>query len=107
MVYTKTELYRTNTKSQGLVPAYFALIIRYCCACRKTSININKYMQKAVEPENDAGFPKHNYSQLNCSSYSYPSKPRLQCFFRLHIYDISKWLNTTATARVKARARIN
>ena len=32
-------------------------------------------MQKAVEPENDAGFPKHNYSQLNCSCYSYPSKP--------------------------------
>ena len=30
-------------------------------------------MQKAVEPENDAGFPKHNYSQLNCSCYSYPS----------------------------------
>ena len=24
---TKTELYRTNTKSQGLAPAYFALII--------------------------------------------------------------------------------
>ena len=58
-------------------------------------------MQKAVEPENDAGFPKHNYSR---SCYSYPSKPRLQCFFRLHIYDISKWLHTTATARVKARA---
>ena len=37
-------------------------------------------MQKAVDPENDAGFPKHNYSQLNCSCYSYPSKPRLQCF---------------------------
>ena len=39
-------------------------------------------MQKAVEPENDAGFPKHNYSQLNCSCYSYPSKPiyRLQYF---------------------------
>ena len=36
---------------------------------------INKYMQKAGEPENDAGFLKHN-SQLNCS-YSYPSKPRL------------------------------
>ena len=32
-------------------------------------------MQKAGEPENDAGFLKHN-SQLNCS-YSYPSKPRL------------------------------
>ena len=62
-------------------------------------------MQKAVEPENDAGFPKHNYSQLNCNCYSYPSKPRLQCFLRLHFYGISKWLHTTATARVKARAR--
>ena len=62
-------------------------------------------MQKTVEPENDAGFPKHNYySQLNCSCYSYPSKPRVK-FFRLHIYGISKWLHTTATARVKARAR--
>ena len=31
----------------------------------KTSIStINKYMQKAKEPENDAGFLKHNYSQL-------------------------------------------
>ena len=62
-------------------------------------------MQKAGEPENDAGFPKHtcNYSQLNYSCYSYPSKPRLQCFLRLHIYGISKWLHTTATARVKAR----
>ena len=47
-------------------------------ACSKTSISINKYMQKAGEPENDAGFPKHilTYSQLN-SSYSYPSKPKL------------------------------
>ena len=61
-------------------------------------------MQKAGEPENDAGFPKHNYSQLNCSCYSYPSKPRLQCFLRLHIYGISKWLHTKATARVKARS---
>ena len=32
-------------------------------------------MQKAGEPEIDAGFPKHNYSQLNCSCYSYTSKP--------------------------------
>ena len=61
-------------------------------------------MQKAVEPEIDAGFPKHNYSQLNCSCYSYPSNPRLQCLFRLDIYGISKWLHTTATACVKARA---
>ena len=36
-------------------------------------ISIN--MQKAGEPENDVGFPKHNYIQLNCSCYSYPSKP--------------------------------
>ena len=44
----------------------------------KTSISINKYMPKAGEPENDAGFLKHKiiYSQLNCSC-SYPSKPRL------------------------------
>ena len=108
MVYTKTELYRTNTKGHGLVPAYFALIISiFVHVYSKTSISINKYMQKPEEPENDAKFPKHNYSQLNCSCYSYPSKPRLQCFFRMHIYDISKWLHTTATARVKARARIN
>ena len=77
MVYTKTELYRTNTKSQGLVPAYFALIISIVVHVVK---HHNKYMQKAVEPENDAGFPKHNYSQLNCSCYSYPSRLRLQCF---------------------------
>ena len=47
-------------------------------------------MQKAGEPENDAGF----LNQLNCSCYSYPFKPRLQWlkFFRLHSYGISKWL---------------
>ena len=28
----------------------------YCCACSKTSISINKYIQKAEELENDAGF---------------------------------------------------
>ena len=58
----------------------------------KTSISINKYMQKAGEPKCDAGFLKH-YSQLNCSCYSYPSSsmPRLQWlqFFRVHIYGIS------------------
>ena len=36
-------------------------------------------MQKAVEHENDAGFPKHNYSQLNCSCYSYPLTVFLGC----------------------------
>ena len=62
-------------------------------------------MQKAVEPENDAEFPKHNYSQLNCSCYSYPLSLDYSVF-RLHIYGISKWLHTTATARVKARAHM-
>ena len=88
-----------------ILSMYFQVVLyAHDCSCSKTSIGINKYMQNAVEPENDAGFPKHNYSQLNCC-YSYPSKPRLQCFFRLHIYGISKWVHTTATARVKARAR--
>ena len=50
MVYTKPEFYRTNTKSGP--------------SCSKTSISINKYMQKAGESENDAGFLKHVYSQL-------------------------------------------
>ena len=31
----------------------------YCCACSKASISINKYIQKAVEPEDDAGFLKY------------------------------------------------
>ena len=50
-------------------------------------------MQKAGEPENDAGFLKHIYSQLNCSCYSYP-------FIRLHIYGISKWLLTHKLVRI-------
>ena len=59
----KTELYRNNTKSQGLVPAYFALIIIIVVHVRsKTSISINKYIQKAGEPEDDAGFLKHTAS---------------------------------------------
>ena len=50
-------VYRTNTKSQGLVPAHFALIIIIVVhVYSKTSISTNKYMQKAGEPENDAGF---------------------------------------------------
>ena len=58
VVYTKTELYRTNTKSQGLVPAYFALIISIVVhVVKHLSLLINKYMQKAGEPENDAEFP--------------------------------------------------
>ena len=57
---TKTEFYRTNTKSQGLVPAHFALlIIIVVLEYSKKSISINKYMQNVGEPENDAGFLKH------------------------------------------------
>ena len=50
---TKTELYRTNTKSQGLVPAYFALIIIIVVhVVKHQSVLINT----CGEPENDAGF---------------------------------------------------
>ena len=58
---TKTELYRTNAKSQGLVPAHFALIIiiDVHVYSKNQLVYINKYMQKAGEPENDAGFLKH------------------------------------------------
>ena len=38
------------------VRALFQHILHCCCACSKTSISINKYMQKAGEPGNDAGF---------------------------------------------------
>ena len=40
------------------VRALFHIVNYYCCACSKTSISINKYMQKAGEPENNAGFLK-------------------------------------------------
>ena len=53
MVYTKTELYRTNTKSQGLVPAHFALIIIIVVhVVKHQSVLINTYMQKAGEHDN-------------------------------------------------------
>ena len=48
------------TPSQGLVPAHFALIIIIVVhVVKHQSISIIKYMQKAGEPKNDAGFPKH------------------------------------------------
>ena len=46
----------------------------YCCACSKTSISINKYMQKAGEPEkseNDAGFLKVIIIAAESSGYSF------------------------------------
>ena len=52
---TKTELYRINTKSHGLVPAYFALIIIIVVHVVKHQ----SVLKKAGEPENDAGFLKH------------------------------------------------
>ena len=42
-----------NAKSQGLVPAHFALIIIIVVYVVKSSISNNKYMQKAGELEND------------------------------------------------------
>ena len=50
MVYTKTELYRTNTKSQGLVPAYFALILRIIVVhvVKHQSVLINTYTGKTT-----------------------------------------------------------
>ena len=38
---------------------YILFIIIVVHVYSKTSISINKYMQKAGEPENDAGFLKH------------------------------------------------
>ena len=60
MVYTKTELYRTNTKSQGLVPAYFALIISIVVhVVKHQSVLINTCRrQESLVPENDARFLK-------------------------------------------------
>ena len=49
---TKTEFYRSNTKSRDLVPAHFTLVIIIV-------VHVVKHMQKAGEPENDAGFHKH------------------------------------------------
>ena len=66
---TKNVLYRTNAKSQGLVSAHFALIIIIVMRVHsKTSISINKYMQKAGEPENDAGFLKVIIAALHVAS---------------------------------------
>ena len=53
---TKTELYRTNAKVSF---SNFALIIIIVVhVIKHQSVIINKYMQKAGKPENDAGFLK-------------------------------------------------
>ena len=57
---TKTELYQTNAKTHSFVPAYFALIIIIVVHVVKHQlVFINTYIQKAGEPEDDAGFLKH------------------------------------------------
>ena len=89
-------------QKSGPCSSTFCIDNYYCCACSKTSININKYVQKAGEPENYAGFLKHN-SQLNCS-YSYPSKPRVVVtVFRVHIYGLSKWFNNLEPMKLEGR----
>ena len=67
VVYAKTDLCRAGAEGQGLVPAYFALMISIVVHVVKP-IGVDGYVQ-------------------------------------LHIYGISKWLHTTATAHVRARAR--
>ena len=61
-----------------LLLCFFSIIYILGLVCYKHTIHVVKhksvlifYMQKAREPENDAGFLKHNYSHLNCSCYSY------------------------------------
>ena len=54
----KTELYQTNA---NVCSSTFCIDNYYCCACIiivKHQSVINKYMQKAGEPENDAVFLK-------------------------------------------------
>ena len=84
--YQSVHLIHATFQSNCAEGLHFSAFHYYCCACNKTSISINKYMQKAREPENDAGFPKH---KLNCS-YSFPSKPRLQW---LHFLDCTSMLS--------------
>ena len=48
----------TTFQSNCAEDLHFSALHYYCCACSKTSISINKYMHKAGEPENDAGFLK-------------------------------------------------
>ena len=70
-------------------------------------------MQKAREPENDAGFPKHNYSQLNCSCYSYPLSLYNYIDYRVFLgctstmYVISKCLLTQLTSTLTAIAHVS
>ena len=52
----KPSYIKPTSKSQGLVPAHFTLIIIIVVHVVKHQSVINKYMQKAGEPENDAGF---------------------------------------------------
>ena len=56
---TKIEFYRTNTKSQGLVPAHFALLIIIVVHVVTTSISINKYNERAESSLIDYSY---NYS---------------------------------------------
>ena len=73
----KTELYQTNAKSQSHVLAHFTLINIIIEHVVKHQSVISKYMQKAEEPENDAGLmkviitPQHVYMHSE-GYYSYP-----------------------------------
>ena len=49
----------TTFQSNCAEGLHFSAFHYYCCACSKKSISIFKYIQKAGEPDNDAGFLKH------------------------------------------------
>ena len=98
---TKIEFYRTNTKSHGLVPAQFALIIIIVVHVVKhhdQSVLINT-CRRQERLRMMLGSSSMYIRQLNCSySYIYPSNPRLVVtVFRLHIYGLSKWSLTQLT----------
>ena len=59
MVQKLSRVVSNQHQKSGPCSSIFCIDNYYCCACSKTSISINKYMQKAGEPENDAGFPKY------------------------------------------------
>ena len=63
-------------------------------------------MQKAGEPENDAGFLKHIASEIAVIPTPLSLYYWLQ-FFKLHIYCLSKWFLTKLTHAHTATAHVS
>ena len=98
MVYMKTELYRTNTKSQGLVPAYFALIISIVVHVVKHQSVLINTCRRQESLRMMQGSPSIIIA-LNCSCYHNPIS-----------LDYSVFLGCTSmislSGYMKARARM-